>query len=75
MASLDEDTADDTPTVKELKALAFDLNDALQNYALSPTGFGKLKRKVLKELQHLQTVIQSIFYLLSETSLLSISTS
>ena len=42
--------------VKELKQLAHDLYEAVRKSTFAPEGFGKLKRKVFKELQHLQTV-------------------
>ena len=49
---------DDRPRfkVRTLKALAFDLNDAIRRYHLKAQGFGKFKHKVFVELQHLQTV-------------------
>eukprot|EP01084_Bolivina_argentea_P143075 251294_1 len=46
----------DIPTVRDLKLLAHGVYSEILKSTLIAEGFGKLKRKVLKELQHLETL-------------------
>jgi len=48
--------------VKDLKALAFSLLDGMKNHDRKISGFGKLKKKVLNELQHLQTLEHTLTF-------------
>eukprot|EP01083_Nonionella_stella_P055283 145873_1 len=57
------DENDKVPTVKHLKLMAYDLyHNKIQKSPLTPEGFGKLKRKVFKELQHLETLDENSRY-------------